>query len=512
MPDVISFQKELKNGTVKLAHELEKSASKGKARADGESSAAKGKKRPSMGSGDEAEAEMPDKKKRKAAETGWAAKVKRKGADAKKSISEPSEEPESQETGARRKSSAATANNSTRPEAKSVRVLTTQLHLGDDVIKALTKLGVKFVTKPTECTHLLVRSVVRTEKFLCAMAVAPYVLSEKWAISSATVRKLMPEHQFMVEDPETEKKYGFRLADALERAKENAGKLFAGKTFYVTPKVPVDSKLLKHVVTANGGQFLSTQTPTVRMLSGHDDRLVISCPADVSIWRPLVEHGHPVYTQELILTSALRQELDLEDPGFLDGVSSSMIGFQRFVGRLSMLYKPSRCQCGSCGYDTLLRQPIYRMLVSQYAQPFMSPQTLHDFPFKPARIPSNKVEGFTIHERSTPTTIGYIAMSNKNPDKHFLLWFNSDDLRKEGDRDRAGEGDCGLEEAPALVGTPWIVGARLYNAFFYPISSLPSLSLVVSINLQSAQIQERQSCSPRFAQAWTATLAASGFA
>ncbi|KAI9067528.1 hypothetical protein FKP32DRAFT_1588518 [Trametes sanguinea] len=316
MPDVISFQKELKNGTVKLAHELEKSASKGKARADGEFNAAKGKKRPSMGSGDEAEAEMPDKKKRKAAETGGAAKGKKKGADAKKSISEPSEEPESQETGARKKSSAATANNSTRPEAKSVRVLTTQLHLGDDVIKALTKLGVKFVTKPTECTHLLVRSVVRTEKFLCAMAVAPYVLSEKWAIASATVRKLMPEDQFMVEDPETEKKYGFRLADALDRAKENAGKLFAGKTFYVTPKVPVDSKLLKNVVTANGGQ-LSTQTPTVRMLSGHDDRLVISCPADVSIWRPLVEHGHPVYTQELILTSALRQELDLEDPTFL---------------------------------------------------------------------------------------------------------------------------------------------------------------------------------------------------
>ncbi|OSD06683.1 hypothetical protein PYCCODRAFT_1382487 [Trametes coccinea BRFM310] len=315
MPDVISFQKELKKGTVKAAHELEKSASKGKARVDGELSA-KGKKRPSMGSGDEDESEMPDKKKRKAAEVGGAVKGKKKVADAKKSISEPSEEPESQETGARRKSLAATASMTVRSEVKSVRVLTTQLSLGDDVVKTLTKLGVKFVTKPTECTHLLVKSVVRTEKFLCAMAVAPYVLSEKWAIASATVRKLMPEDQYMIKDPETEKKYGFTLTDALQRAKKNAGKLFAGKTFYVTPKVSVDSKLLKNVVTANGGQ-LSTQTPTVRILSGHDDRLVISCPEDVSIWRPLVEHEHLVYTQELILTSALRQELDLDDPGFL---------------------------------------------------------------------------------------------------------------------------------------------------------------------------------------------------
>ena len=58
----------------------------------------------------------------------------------------------------------------------------------------------------------------------------------------------------MIRDEETEKKYNFNLADALKRAKQNAGKLFAGMTFYVTPKIPVDVKLLKNVVTANGGQ------------------------------------------------------------------------------------------------------------------------------------------------------------------------------------------------------------------------------------------------------------------
>ncbi len=54
-------------------------------------------------------------------------------------------------------------------------------------------MGVKMVTKPSECTHLLVKSVVRTEKFLCAMAVAPYVLGEKWARMSAFNRKLLRE-------------------------------------------------------------------------------------------------------------------------------------------------------------------------------------------------------------------------------------------------------------------------------------------------------------------------------
>lgn len=55
-----------------------------------------------------------------------------------------------------------------------------------------------------------------------------------------------------------EKKYSFTLANALKRAKKNPGKLFAGKTFYVTPKVSVDRQLLKNVVTANGGQVCNS--------------------------------------------------------------------------------------------------------------------------------------------------------------------------------------------------------------------------------------------------------------
>ena len=58
-------------------------------------------------------------------------------------------------------------------------------------IKALVKLGVKMTTRPGECTHLLARQVVRTEKFLCALASSPYILSEKWALASAETKRLL---------------------------------------------------------------------------------------------------------------------------------------------------------------------------------------------------------------------------------------------------------------------------------------------------------------------------------
>ena len=46
-------------------------------------------------------------------------------------------------------------------------------------------------TKPSECTHLVARNLVRTEKFLCAIARAPYILNEKWLVSSYAAKELL---------------------------------------------------------------------------------------------------------------------------------------------------------------------------------------------------------------------------------------------------------------------------------------------------------------------------------
>ena len=60
---------------------------------------------------------------------------------------------------------------------------------------------------------------------------------------------------------------------------------------------------------------LMNQSPTMRILANHENRKVISCAEDVSIWRPLAEH-HAIYTQELILTSTLMQDVEWDDIAF----------------------------------------------------------------------------------------------------------------------------------------------------------------------------------------------------
>ena len=52
-------------------------------------------------------------------------------------------------------------------------------------------MGVKFTTKPAECTHLVARGIVRTEKFLCAMAMAPHIVTDKWVEACVNKKKIL---------------------------------------------------------------------------------------------------------------------------------------------------------------------------------------------------------------------------------------------------------------------------------------------------------------------------------
>jgi hypothetical protein len=55
----------------------------------------------------------------------------------------------------------------------------------------LKKLGVGFIEDATKCTHLVVQKIGRTEKFLCAMAVAPFIVTEEWVSESAKAGRLL---------------------------------------------------------------------------------------------------------------------------------------------------------------------------------------------------------------------------------------------------------------------------------------------------------------------------------
>ncbi|KAL1746219.1 hypothetical protein HDZ31DRAFT_13732, partial [Schizophyllum fasciatum] len=199
-----------------------------------------------------------------------------------------------------------------------IRMMTTGITLPDNVVAALGKLGVKVVTKPHECTHLVVARIVRTQKFLCALPFVSHVVSEDWAKKSAAQKALLPESDFPVVDKDGEKKQRVKLAELVERARELKGKLFAGHTFFITRKAGVDRDMLRAIVTANGGQISPTNAPTARTFKNDPKtKHLISSKEDAPVWRPIVAEGFKVYTSEVVLDSALRQEVDWDNDAYI---------------------------------------------------------------------------------------------------------------------------------------------------------------------------------------------------
>jgi len=123
------------------------------------------------------------------------------------------------------------------------------------------------------CTHLVVDNrVVRTEKFLCAMAYGVPVVTRQWVIDSNAQGRILREHSghqrhflylrsppatdnyLLTKDPEFKKTVGCNIDEALRRAKVTGRTLLKGHTFYVSKQAKLNFPLLEKVVKAAGGQ------------------------------------------------------------------------------------------------------------------------------------------------------------------------------------------------------------------------------------------------------------------
>ncbi|KAG9122115.1 hypothetical protein FRC07_001643 [Ceratobasidium sp. 392] len=197
------------------------------------------------------------------------------------------------------------------PNPSSIRIICTKSKPTDKEMKDMTQLGASFTDDPTKCTHLVVNSIGRTEKFLCALPVCKHVVSMKWIQESISTGKLLRESEYILKDPENEKKYQFSLAESIRRIEANGGKLLKGHTFYLTEKLGVEIKTLQRVVEASGGTAKVELKPTEKKLGGDvNHHHVISSRENSSAWEKLKEKDIPVYSKEFILNGVLRQELD----------------------------------------------------------------------------------------------------------------------------------------------------------------------------------------------------------
>ncbi|KAG9248379.1 hypothetical protein BJ878DRAFT_476536 [Calycina marina] len=121
--------------------------------------------------------------------------------------------------------------------------------------KKLRELGVLVVQDPAKCTHLAAPAMVRTKKFLCALATGPTIVNSEFIGYCIKQREVPDAKKFPLKDTAAERKWNLKLKDVLVRAKANKRSLLRNAPVYCTPELPMNDTY-KEIVESNGGTFL----------------------------------------------------------------------------------------------------------------------------------------------------------------------------------------------------------------------------------------------------------------
>ena len=131
----------------------------------------------------------------------------------------------------------------------------------DEDRKTLRLLGVQLTQDPKDVDILVAPKILRTPKFVCALASAPLVVDTNYLDAALKQKKLL-EDPATLQDRDAEKRMGFVLTEALERAKINDHKLFRGWSIFVTRDIPGTFDTFKSIITLNGGNPMMYQGRT----------------------------------------------------------------------------------------------------------------------------------------------------------------------------------------------------------------------------------------------------------
>lgn len=117
----------------------------------------------------------------------------------------------------------------------------------------LRNLGISIVEDTTKVDILCAPKILRTKKFICALAHAPFVVSTSFLDFCFKNKKVPDPEKYPLQDRETEERQGMKLRDSITQAKKNKGQLLQGWQVFCTQDVTGGFDTYKAIIEANGG-------------------------------------------------------------------------------------------------------------------------------------------------------------------------------------------------------------------------------------------------------------------
>ncbi|KAG9018184.1 hypothetical protein FRB90_011933 [Tulasnella sp. 427] len=197
-------------------------------------------------------------------------------------------------------------------KGKSPWIMTTTYDISQKDQEKLARMGAKLTEDTTKCTHLIAgKGILRTIKFIAAVANGVHIVTPDWLKASLKASLFVDPAPYLPKDAAGEKKHGFKLKDALERAREE--KVFKGHKFWITNSLFKDFNDLKTVIQACGGDVTKEMVKDRYFQGQADKRHVLSTKEDRIHWSSLLKLGIPIYGKDFIYNTALRQVADWND-------------------------------------------------------------------------------------------------------------------------------------------------------------------------------------------------------
>ncbi|KAK0561358.1 regulator of Ty1 Transposition [Tilletia horrida] len=193
---------------------------------------------------------------------------------------------------------------------------TTGVTVSDADAKILRGLGAHRTEDMFKATHLVAAGLSRTEKMLCAIARGDVmIVDQAWLHMSAKKKTLLEEANYPIQDPKSERKYGFKLEAALEKSRNKPGKLLRKHEFFMTRSIKPAAEVLRKVIIAAGGSAPNA-LPNLEKLEADKTHVhLISCIEDRALWKDFEQERDPVrvYEAELIISGVLKQHVDWDE-------------------------------------------------------------------------------------------------------------------------------------------------------------------------------------------------------
>ncbi|KAF9895426.1 hypothetical protein FE257_000332 [Aspergillus nanangensis] len=119
--------------------------------------------------------------------------------------------------------------------------------------RQLRELGIQVVQDARKCSHLAAPSILRTPKFVNALAYAPMIISADFITACLKKNELLDPTEFLLKDQVAEDRYGLSLEEAVANAGKNKNKLLRGYQVYCVESIRGGFEAFKSIVDANGG-------------------------------------------------------------------------------------------------------------------------------------------------------------------------------------------------------------------------------------------------------------------